>query len=102
MNIKSITALALIVLISKPSFAKNNHEHMKENGMKTKPKFSHVDSNNDDVISLEEFIQHKTSQEHIKKLFSNIDRDNDNIISKHEFKEHKAHIRSFKRHNCCH
>lgn len=53
------------------------------------PPFSKLDQNNNGVISLEEFSQHKIPKGKHSEVFSKIDSNNDGMISEKEYKNHK-------------
>lgn len=66
--------------------AEKHAEHAAEKGHQP-PSFSDIDSNNDDVLTVREIVDHRLSSQHHADKFNAMDANNNGVISGQEFEE---------------
>lgn len=87
MNIKAISVVALLTIISSSSWAErpqqgNSSKHQR-------PSFSTIDTNSNGIVEMDEFSTQHLPNGDYETIFSHIDSNSDGVISEDEFENHK-------------
>ncbi len=85
----NITLTSALALGSAQALSYDDNEGKQNGQRKGPPPFSELDLDEDGLITLEEFKQHKIPKGDHETIFSHIDADRDSVITEDELSSHK-------------
>jgi Ca2+-binding EF-hand superfamily protein len=87
LSIKKLITMALFIAVSSQTFAKNKPSN--EDRPPNRPTFVSIDANEDGDIDFDEFSANELPHGDHQTVFDSMDSDNNGVISTEEYENHK-------------